>query len=69
MSDPLEFLRGFGPDGRLDHAWGDARHSDAELGVERGEGADEAADGVLCRSVDWGGEWSDLAGYAGDVDD
>ena len=69
LGEHFEFLRVVGPQGGLDDAGGDGRHSDAEPGVERGKGADEAVDTVLCRVVDGAGERSVLACYAGDVDD
>ena len=65
----FEFLRVVGPQRGLDDAGGDGRDSDAEAGVERCEGADEAVDSVLCGVVDGAGERSVLACDAGDVDD
>ena len=69
LGDHFHFLRIVGPQGSLDDAGGDGRDSDAEAGVERCEGADEAVDSVLGGVVDGAGERRGLACDAGDVDD
>ena len=69
LGEHFHFFRIVGPQGGLDDAGGDGRDSDAEPGVERREGADEAVDSVLCRVVDGAGERGGLACDAGDVDD
>ena len=59
----------FGPERGADYAGGDGCDEDVEVGVEGGEGADEAVEGVFGGVVDGGGEGGCLPGYGGDVED
>ena len=58
-----------GPEWGADYAGGDGCDADVEAGVQGGEGADEAVEGVFCGVVEGLGEGSYLAGYGGDVED
>ena len=57
------------PEGGKDYAGSDGCDEDVEVGVEGGEGADEAVEGVFGGVVDGLGEGGYLAGYGGDVED